>query len=238
MIAREPANLSIVAVALSCISLLLCSGCAPRLESTGMSDYEHNLQTKVSAEAYLFDARIWRNNKPTSFRLELFQTDSVIGLAGRGYVGKGVLKGRLTADSLICLFPVSNEYVESSFRELWSRWPCDLSSPELNLFDLFSHLPESLDIPPAIIITTINAKRDRRRYLIQAEGCNWSLELLYDHRKRGWRVRKFEYKSEQHSDNKDNFRLRATRREYQKTSRVKLRRFHVRIPPGALRISP
>ncbi|RME26803.1 MAG: hypothetical protein D6800_05915 [Candidatus Zixiibacteriota bacterium] len=187
---------------------------------------------KVPVEAYLFDARFWRDKKPTSFRLEVYYTDSVVGLAGRGYLGKGVLKGRLTRDSLLCYFPVSGEYLYESVPDAFAGLPCDVVRPTVVLTDLFTMLPENLPWASEVVITPVKEKAKRREYRLTAPGCYWMLTVTYDKRKPGWRIRRLEYTDGAHS------RLRLIRREYRRRVRVSPRRLLVTVPPGVLRVTP
>ncbi len=212
---------------------LMFSGCGssrqagPAGEAAGVASKQ-----KVSVEAYLFDAKIRRDGKPTSFRLEMFQTDSVIALGGRGYLGKGALKGRLTADSLEVYFPSTDEYVYEPVTGLLASFDCLGELPPVNLVSLFSSLPDSVidDINARVISDYSKPKRPKFR--ISFHQCPWEISLTYDRQGENWRVRRFSY-----SDG-DKFSLKATRREYRHRVRVKASKFTIAVPPGTVRIIP
>ena len=185
---------------------------------------------KVEVEAYLFDAKFRKKGKPTSFRLELFQSDSVIGMFGRGYVGKGILKGTLSRDSLALYFPTSGEYFIESTGKVLTELPCQINAPSLDIFDLFSTLPDSIVLDSAVVVISDYSNRKKPEFSLSVPGCEWEINLKYDFRKGGWRLLKFEYQGG------DNTSLKATRREFRNRVRVKPNRLQVNIPESAVRI--
>ena len=52
-------------------------------------------------DAFLFDVKIRRNGKKNSVRLDVYRSGDSLSLYARGYLGKGVLKGLITNDSLV-----------------------------------------------------------------------------------------------------------------------------------------
>jgi len=220
---------------LGCVALLLLSlaaGCASRRTGAPPSDETTRPKSKIRAEAYLFDAKLRRDGKVNSFRLELFHTDTVLGLGGRGYLGKGVLKGRLTPDSLMVLFPTTNEYVHSSVSDLLSTTECAVPVPPLSLISFFRTLPDFAVLDSVITVAGNYSDEDRPSFIIFVAGCPWQLELTYDRRSEGWRIRDFDF-----SDGGGQ-RLYGKRREYRSDVGVKLEKFMVDIPDDAVRIIP
>lgn len=65
---------------------------------------------KIVCDAFLYDVKHVQDGKPTSIRLDCYRVDSVMGFAGRGYLGKGAFRGRVTRDSLVMYFPAANEF--------------------------------------------------------------------------------------------------------------------------------
>ncbi len=98
----------------------------------------------VQVEAYLFDAVVLRGQKRNTFRLDVYQTDSIMALTGRGYLGKGALKGWMTRDSIKVLFPATNEYLYETIPALIGSIACLGDTAEINMFALFSALPDSI----------------------------------------------------------------------------------------------
>ena len=183
-------------------------------------------------EAYLFDAKLRRQGKPTSFRLEIFQTDSVIALGGRAYLGKGALKGLLTADSLEVYFPSSNEYLYESLSDLFAKAECTNAAPEFSLLHLFTFLPDSLAEMEGMSVASDYTNRKRPEYLISFPDCPWKIELTYDQHEAGWRIRDFKF------DNGNDITLKAKRRTYKKKAQVPYSKFQLVLPDGATRITP
>lgn len=185
----------------------------------------------VVADAYLFDAVLKREGKTTSFRLEMYATDSAVGLAGRGYLGKGALRGVLRSDSLKVYFPSTNEYVDADLASLLSDSTCPL---ELGGFDpvkyMFS-LPDSVSVKLPLVITQTEQSQNRQEYQVTA-GCDWTLALVYDRRDVGWRPVEIKFETTNGTT------LRAVRREFRPHSRIKTTKFASPIPPDATRLQP
>lgn len=190
-------------------------------------------QTKeIRGEAYLFDAKVHRKDKWNSFRLEIYQSDSVLGLGGRGYLGKGVLKGRLTTDTLKVYFPSADEYVLEPVTELLESQECLITVPPFSIVALFRNLPDSADLDSSITVQSDYENSDRPTFKISLPGCPWLLEVTYDYHSTGWRIREFMFEDGHGND------LVARRREYREDTGLSPEKFTVAIPPGAVRIIP
>jgi hypothetical protein len=189
-------------------------------------------EEKVEVEAYLFDAKLKRHGKPTSFRLEIFQTDSVVALGGRAYLGKGALKGRLTADSLEVYFPSSNEYLYESLKTLLATTECPSGDFVLNLLSLFNAPPDSVEELKHVHVSADYGQQDHPEFDIHVKDCPWRIEMAYDRQEDGWRIQEFFF------DNGQEVTLKASRREYKKQARVPLSKFRLVTPDDALRIMP
>lgn len=187
---------------------------------------------KINVEAYLFDAKIKQDGKPTTVRLFFFQTDSVIAIGGKGYLGKGALKGWLTEDSIKVFFPSTNEYVYESIGDLFSSFDCSGKLPKFDLMALFSNTPDQVLNDIEISIIKMNESKNRPKYQISFLNCPWNIEITYDRQEKGYRIRNFEFTD----GNKTT--LLAKRREYHDNREVKLSRFHIKTKPGSYRIIP
>jgi hypothetical protein len=172
------------------------------------------------------------DGKPRSFRLNLYVADSLIGLSGRGYLGKGALKGRLTADSLIVYFPASDEYLRESVAELIGESSCTFQMFGERMLEFFQVLPDQLSSNGDFSI--ISSWKDDKRpvFIVSADSCTWQLELEYDWQATGWRLRRFDFSD---GNGKE---LRGKRRTYKNDRSVKPARFEVLIPEEAVRIHP
>jgi hypothetical protein len=146
---------------------------------------------KIPVEAYLFDAKIRRDGKVNSFRLEIFQTDSLLGLSGRGYLGKGALKGWLGHDSLKVYFPTVNEFVYESVGDLLRSFDCSFDMPDIDLLSLFTRLPDDALFDVRLTVESDYSNHKRPEFVVFVSDCPWRIELQYDERKPGWRIRSF-----------------------------------------------
>ena len=187
---------------------------------------------EVPVDAFLFDARLWRDGKPTSFRLELYQADTIVGLAGRGYLGKGALKGRMTADSMIVFFPSTNEYIRETIAGVLGSIECAGAGRAPNLVHLTRRLPEDWLPDQAYILDTVSASDDERVYTISQENCPWRLDVTYTMHDSTWYVDNIEF------DSGENTRLQARRRTLKTGTTVESNRFSAPIGPDAVRIIP
>ncbi|MDX9858989.1 MAG: hypothetical protein RBT76_14480 [candidate division Zixibacteria bacterium] len=226
-------HIAAVAVALSVV-LALISGCG-----TGRRHISTTTETtpltfdKRVAEAYLFDTEIEYRDKYSSVRLELYAADSIVGVAGRSYLGKGALDGWLTRDSVLILFPSSGEYVEEAVPDLIGAIECTNGTvAQIDLLTLLYEQPSRSNVGTGISITPDSANQDRPCYSLSMPGCLWRIDLCYDRREIGWRIREFSY------TNGDNLSISARRREYKAEVTAGPDKFAVTIPPDALRISP
>jgi len=195
------------------------------------------LERKIQAEAYSFNSRLRRQGKPTTFKLEVYQTDSLLGLSGRGYLGKGALKGWLTSDTIKVYFPSTKELLFEPLIALTSSGECD--SPlgafgGLSVLDLFAQLPDSVLAGTRLMVNAdySSSKRPKFRIASTDRTCSWQLDLTYDQQKPGWRIRRFEF------DDGAGTTLRGIRERYRAKARVALKRFMPRPPPGAAQINP
>ena len=192
-------------------------GCAGVYQDTDGEGKRPSKSTsgKVTADAYLFDTKTYRDGKLTSVRLEVFWTDSVMGLGGRAYLGKGALKGRLTRDSLTIYFPTRKEYLDEPIHKALASSDCPFSLGALDVLGLFQTVPDSASIADDISLVSDYGKADRPVFTITKDGCDWRLELEYDYKSGTPRIRRFEF------EDGERFCLRANRREFKADRRVK-----------------
>jgi len=214
-----------------CILLTsLISACGGSRQS-GITPEQRAVSGKVKAEAYLFDAVLKRQGKTTSFRLEMFAVDSAIGLAGRGYLGKGALKGVATRDSLKVYFPSTNEFVEDSYSSILSTGDCKSALPEFKPVRLMFVSPDSLQIDSALRVERVSSTEDMSEYKVRTDSCQWTLRLSYRRGVNGWRPSRLAY------DDGRGTTLIALRREYKPGARVPASRFIFIRPADAVRIA-
>ncbi len=190
------------------------------------------LDEKIEVEAYSFNARLKRDGKPTTFKLEIYQTDSMLGLSGRGYLGKGALKGRVTSDSLEVYFPASKEYVYEALNDLVAGSDCPFPLSEIDILSLFYNLPEHVVLSDGITVVPDLESVKRPKYVLSAEGCPWKITVTYDRRNPGFRIRSFRF-----TDGEGTV-LRGQREKYRDSAKIKRKRFEVVLPPDAVGITP
>jgi len=182
--------------------------------------------------ACLFDAQLRRGGKPTSFRLEVLHTDSVAVLAGRAYLGKGALRGRLTRDSLSLYIPSTHEYIEESLQNLLKTAECSASEISLDFLTLLTTLPDAPHHTAGINVLPDYSDANRPSFVVTSAGCLWKLELTYDHSETGWRLRELFF-----TGGKD-LSLNATRRQCKPAAKVSADKLRFSVPDDAVRIIP
>jgi hypothetical protein len=214
-------------VGCSCALLLSCSGSQPRANGEAG---RQTVDTKVTADAYLFDARFTRDGRLGSMRLEIFDADSVIALSGRAYLGKGALRGRITRDSVQLYFPASNQYISEATDEFLRNDSCALDIAKEELVSILRHRPPMASNPTAGRFSVISASADDT--VMIATWCRKSFELKYYKTSEGWCVGSFNFRDSLGTE------IQANRREVRFGARIKAGQFHVTIPPDAERITP
>lgn len=211
--------------------LAISVSCGPNFNSDPSVDsYQRkDGKKKIEVEAFLFDARIYRDGKPTSIRLHVYRTDSIIALGGRGYLGKGALKGIMTNDSVIIYFPASNEYLRDSRSSFFNQSACPSGAVTFDFQRLLTTLPDETFLFPAAVSET-ESKKKRRKYSIIWPDCDWKIDLVYQKKDIGWRPKKIDY------TNGNDIRFTAETRVFKPRAKVSLSKFRVIIPADAIPI--
>ncbi len=213
-----------------CVGVLLGAGGCGTARYGGTAAEDATPEYKIAVEAWLFDARIKRDGKPTSFRLEIYQTDSVSALAGRGYLGKGALKGRMTGDSVEIYFPSTNEYLYEPVAEVLNSSVCSEKTPTLDFQRLLRDFPDTLK-SDGLRVESDFEDENAPHFVLEWEDCPWRMELIYDRRDNGWRLRELIF------DDGDLTTFTARRRTYKDRANVSSNKFRVQPPPDAVRVS-
>ncbi|HWR82808.1 MAG TPA: hypothetical protein VN285_05870 [Candidatus Deferrimicrobium sp.] len=186
----------------------------------------------MTVGACLFDAQLRRGGKPTSFRLEVLHNDSVAVLAGRAYLGKGALRGRLTRDSLSLYIPSTHEYVDESLQNLLKSAECSAAEMSLDFLSLLTTLPDAQHHTTGIDVLPDYSDAGRPTFVVTSAGCLWKLELTYDHSDSGWRLRELFF-----TGSKD-VSLNAKRRQCKPAINVSADKLRFAVPDGAARVIP
>lgn len=192
----------------------------------------NNPDEKVKGEAYLFDVKLERDGKPTSFRLEIYHTDSITAFSGRGYLGKGALKGIIDNDSVLVYFPVSNEFFYESTASLLDLKDCVNDLDNLNLISLLKSLPDEKIMNSNIKINSNFEDTNEPQFTLYNPECSWQIEINYEKRKSEWLIKSFLI-----TDGFDKT-IKSNRRTYKKNATIPYKRFDIHIPENAEHIVP
>ncbi len=185
-------------------------------------------------DAYLFDVKIYRDGRKNSVRLDIYRTADMMALFARGYLGKGVLKGLITKDSILIYFPTENEYFSGKVSELIGEKCADGLPFEKLINRLFQKLPVELeDKFPQFYINVISEKGKTREYRLISEECPENIELGYDYKNSRFILNKIDY-----SNSDETFRFSANRRKVKTNINIPAEKLELKIPASAIRISP
>ncbi len=211
------------------VTILNCS--SGRKSQPGEGVGSRTKLPEIQAEAYLFDVKLRRKGKPTSIRLDLYQTDSVVAMYGRGYFNKGAFSGRITDDSMLVYFPSTSEYLNESIEKLFLSFDCESKLIGVNLLEYFLNPPDSEHISENLRVETIEERGDVKQLSVSSKSCPWRLLLAYRKEKIGWRLDLFEFE-----DGRD-VTLKGSRRQYKENATVPGDRFRIEIKTDALKIA-
>ncbi|MFH1686208.1 MAG: hypothetical protein ABIE70_01645 [bacterium] len=185
----------------------------------------------IVADAYLFQARLWRDGKPTSIRLQIFDADTIRGVSGQGYLGKGAVKGFLRRDSLIVFFPSTKEYIiDDNLDWVWQA-ACTTTTTPPDIFSLLDRIPTAEDFE-GVAFNDVGRIGNNHAIVATWIRCPWKLEMSYDMRDDSWRLHDFRF------DFGDGNRLSAERNVYKHQTEVSVSKFYPDIRPGATRVIP
>ena len=212
---------------------LIFIGCAggTHIGEQYQSGGEVSTQAKINAVAYLFDVKYIHDGTRNSFRLEIYHTDTLAGLAGRGYLGKGALKGWLSEDSLSIYFPTVHEYIYEPVGAVLSGQECLGEEAALSLLQVIKQPPSLTEPIGEVTIALDSTHADHPVYSITAPTCAWILVLTYDERDEGYRLREFSF------DDGHETRLEGVRRSFKPDSEIPVGRFELVVPAGSSRIT-
>ncbi|MBD3258210.1 hypothetical protein GF377_07230, partial [candidate division GN15 bacterium] len=186
-----PLHRLVIGLGLACVAIVALVGCGGGYAGGAAAE---RLEREITADAYRFNARVYADGKPTTFKLEIYHTDSVVGLYGRGYLGKGGLRGRATRDSLELYFPNSKEYLYESLVTMIQSSACPVPIGRLNLLDIFATTPDKIEFDSSITVIRNDEDRDEPRFIVYNEACPWQIEVTYRQRDNDeFRVEDFEF---------------------------------------------
>lgn len=220
-------------VTTSLLIALLLTGCTGKVrQAPAFEPYTVVARDQeIAADAWLFNARAYRNGKPTTLRVNVFRTDSVVGITGTGYLGKGAFRAVMTTDTVMAYFPSTNEYLLQPLDSLFGLSACGEGLNAPDLLKLLNERPDS----GSIAMTAHSAYRmsdDRWAYTITWLNCPWRMEMEYEKRDERWILDEFRF------ERGESFRLTAICPVFKPSEMVTADRFRVTIPSDAVRITP
>lgn len=223
-------------IAVSIIVLLFVlniSGCTPANRKRGWkkTTAETAKYEPGRGDAFLFDVKIYRDKRKNSVRLDVYRAGDTLAVFARGYLGKGVLKGLITHDSVLIYFPTEKEYYSGRLSDLVGD-NCRELPLEFLLVKLFEKRPVELETKfPRFYITVLDEEGPEQKYRIVAKGCAENIEISYDYKKNRFVPENIDYTNEDGS-----FRFRAKRRKVRLDISIPAEKFSLEIPPTAQRI--
>jgi hypothetical protein len=147
-------------------------------------------------------------------------------------MNKGAMKGLMTPDSIKAYFPLTNEHVSEELSEFFASINCSGSIPKFDFFRLFSERPEFLKDNLYSIVEIVELDRNSVKYKIRFHECWWYLDITYDKKDEGWRIKQFKF------GNGKNSTLTGKRHQYKHDAKVKRSFFEYSEPLDAVRITP
>ncbi|MFQ6008932.1 MAG: hypothetical protein ACE5K8_08295, partial [Candidatus Zixiibacteriota bacterium] len=109
---------------------------------------------------------------------------------------------------------------------------CSNTDFHLTLIHLFKSLPDSIVGWDNVSISSDYSNRNHPMFVLSLPECPWWIEMVYDRKEDGWRIRKFLF------DNGRDVTLKARRREYKRQARVPFTKFRLVVPDDVVRIIP
>ena len=190
--------------------------------------------TEDRGDAYLFDLKIYNKGRKNSVRLDIYRNENSLSLYARGYLGKGVLKGLVSRDSIITFFPTENQFYSGEINGLLSD-NCFENVPfERMLVDFFKITPDKIDYPfGEAYLSILEEKPGFRKYRLVTKNCSEFIELDYDWKKGQFVLERLKYTRED-----GQFRLDAKRRKFRLNIKLPSEKFQISIPSTASRIYP
>lgn len=185
-------------------------------------------------DAYLYDLKISNQGRKNSVRLDLYWKADSLGVYARGYLGKGVLKGLVTKDSIIVYFPANNEFYQGRIDSLLAD-NCLKDFPfERMIISIFETTPDKIEYPfGEAYLSVLEEKPGGRKYRLVSKNCSEYIELSYD-----WHNGRFVLNQLDYNNVNARLKLDASRRKFRLNITLPAEKFQVRIPETAIRTYP
>jgi len=183
-------------------------------------------------DAYSFKVRIFRDGKKNTTNFDLYYNRDSLAMFAKGYLGKGVLKGLISGDSVLAYFPTENEYYHGRIERLVKNECFERLQFERLILKLFIKLPTQLDIPlDGYYLKIEDNSSGRKKYRLISSKCRDELFLQYDVEEDRYIPEKIEYSREDGS-----FKVIAERTRRKLNANIPAEKFEIPIPRDAAQI--
>ncbi|MEW5922559.1 MAG: hypothetical protein AB1746_01085 [Candidatus Zixiibacteriota bacterium] len=214
---------------------ILLSGC--QLASRKMAEpsiIESEMHyAEGKGDAFLYDVKIFRDGKKNSVRLDIYRVEDRLALFARGYLGKGVLKGLVLADSTVVYFPTENEFYSGRLNELISKSCSEKNNLEKMLIDLFVKRPVDIDYSMTdFYVNILSDKGEKQQFRLESTNCAEKAELQYEFRENRFILDKIDF-----SNRDESFRFKAELRKFRFNTKIPAEKMALPIPPDAVQIN-
>jgi hypothetical protein len=226
---------SVIGVSILAVALTV-SGCtlATRKKVRSSPVDAEMVLLEGKGDAYLFDVNMRRHGKKNSVRLDVYRSGDSLSLFARGYLGKGVMKGLVTTDSLIVYFPTENQYYAGRVVDLLEKSCAEAFAFERTIVDLFVKRPVELEYSlSSFYLTILKDEGDEQKYRLEGKSCPEAINLTYR-----WRDGRFVMEEIDYCSSDGSFRFSAARRRHKINVEIPDEKFILAIPDDAARIYP
>ncbi len=212
-----------------------CEGCSLASRSRRSETAPRYAEMTVGkGDAYLYDLKINRDGRKNSVRLDVYYNGDSLAVFARGYLGKGVLKGLLSGDSLRVYFPTENQYFSGSINRLVKNNCPEISAFDNLIMELFRRLPsEIVALPHSYYLVIDKDKIKSKKYRLISEICGDELSLEYDLRQNRFLPKKITYSNPGRA-----LVITAERRQYRLNITLPPEKFRIDIPAMAEPLKP
>ncbi|MCX6826724.1 MAG: hypothetical protein NTV06_05585 [candidate division Zixibacteria bacterium] len=216
------------------IAVAFISGCTSMHRNlTTEPEHDQKISPK-RGDAYLFDITVDRNGRKNSARLDIYQSGDSLSFFARGYLGKGVIKGLLVADSVMAYFPTENQFYSGEIMALLKDSCSGDFRMERLILELFRGVPpEAKEARKHLEITVIKDTPQIKEYRLSWGNGMFEMRLSYDFVKGQYIISGFEYIS-----SINHLRFQAERRNLKQNVTLPPEKFLILIPETAARIYP
>lgn len=214
---------------------LVINGCGLASRKTsGPSVIEAEMHYEEGqGDAFLYDVKIYREGKKNSVRLDVYRNEDRLAIFARGYLGKGVLKGLVLADSTVIYFPTENEFFSGRLNDLISKSCSKENNLEKILIDLFVKRPVDIDYSMTdFYVNIISDSGTKQKFRLESTNCAEKAELQYIYKDDRFILDEIDF-----SNRDETFRFKAELRKSRLNTEIPAEKMAVPIPADAVQIN-